>query len=99
MLWELDLTLDQVEGRTFYYGTGCGACNNTGYRGRTGIFELMVISDHLRELIMKRVSTGVIREAAIAEGMQPLRNSGLAAIYDGIATIEEIVRETLVEQE
>jgi len=99
MLWELDLTPDQVKGRTFYFGSGCGACNNTGYRGRTGIFELMVVSDHLRELIMQRVSTAVIREAAIQEGMQPLRNSGLAAIYDGITTIEEVVRETLVEQE
>jgi len=99
MLWELDLTPDQVRDRTFYYGSGCGACNNTGYRGRTGIFELMVISDPLRELIMKRVSTAVLRESAIQEGMQPLRYSGLAAIYDGITTIEEVVRETLVEQE
>ncbi len=99
MLWELDLTPEQVRERTFYYGTGCGACNNTGYRGRTGIFELMVLSDHLRELIMKQVSTSVLREAAIAEGMQPLRQSGLAALYDGITSIEEVVRETLVEQE
>jgi len=99
MLWELDLTPDQVKDRTFYFGAGCGACNNTGYRGRTGIFELMVLSDHLRELIIKRTSTAAIREAAIQEGMQPLRNSGLAAMYDGITTIEEVVRETLVEQE
>jgi type IV pilus assembly protein PilB len=99
MLWELDLTPEQVKDKTFYYGTGCGACNNTGYRGRTGIFELMIMSDTLRSLIMKQVSTNVIREAAIAEGMKPLRTAGLAAIYDGITTIEEVVRETLVEQE
>ena len=99
MLWELDLTPEQVQGRTFYYGTGCGACNNTGYRGRSGIFELMVLSDTLRELIMKRVSTAAIRETAISEGMQPLRLSGLAAMYDGFTTIEEVVRETLVEAE
>ena len=99
MLWELDLTPDQVKDRTFYYGSGCGACNNTGYRGRTGIFELMVFSDRLRELVMKRVSTGVIRETSIQEGMRTLRHSGLQAIYDGVTTIEEVVRETLVEQE
>jgi type IV pilus assembly protein PilB len=99
MLWELDLTPEQVKGRTFFYGTGCGACNNTGYRGRTGIFELMIQSDHLRELIMKRVSTAVLRETAISEGMKTLRQAGLVAIYDGISTIEEVVRETLVEQD
>ncbi len=99
MLWELDLTPEQVRDRTFFYGGGCGACNNTGYRGRSGIFELMVQTDHLRELIMKRVSTGVLRETAIQEGMRTLRQSGLAAIYDGVTTIEEVVRETLIEQE
>ncbi len=99
MLWELDLRPDQVKDRTFFYGAGCGACNNTGYRGRSGIFELMNMSDRLRELIVKRVSTGVLRETSIAEGMRTLRQSGLQAIFDGITTIEEVVRETLVEQD
>ena len=99
MLWELDLRAEQVKDRTFYYGTGCGACNNTGYRGRTGIYELMVMSETLRTLIMKQVSTTAIREAAIAEGMKPLRTSGMVAIYNGVTTIEEVVRETLVEQD
>jgi type IV pilus assembly protein PilB len=59
----------------------------------------MIMSDALRTLIMKQVSTTAIREAAIAEGMKPLRTSGMVAIYNGVTTIEEVVRETLVEQD
>ena len=99
MLMELNLTPDIVRGRRFFFGRGCGACSNTGYRGRTGIFEMMLLSDRIRDLIMKRVSTDVIREAAMGEGMKTLRTSGLAAIYDGITTIEEVARETLVEED
>ncbi len=97
-LMQIALRPEEVEGRVFYYGKGCEYCNNTGYRGRLAIFEIMVLDDELRELIMKHASTGVLRSAARQRGMRTLRESGLMAIYDGITTIEEVVKETIVEE-
>jgi len=97
MLWELDLTPEEVRGRTFYYGKGCEACNNTGYKGRTGIFEIMRLDDRLRDLIIEGASTNLIGEEAKKRGMRTLRDSGLMAIYDGITTIEEVVAATVME--
>ena len=97
MLAELGLTPEQVRGRTFYYGKGCEDCNSTGYKGRTGIYEIMHISDPLRDLIMQGSSTNVIREEAKKRGMRTLRDSGLMAVYDGITTIEEIILATVTE--
>ncbi|MBN1817137.1 MAG: Flp pilus assembly complex ATPase component TadA [Sedimentisphaerales bacterium] len=99
MLMELDLTPEDVGGKQFYYGRGCEMCNGTGYKGRIGIFEIMVFNDEIRELIMNRASTSVLREAARRNGMKILRENGLELIYDGISTIEEIVRETLAAEE
>jgi len=98
MLWELDLTPEEVRGRTFYFGKGCDLCNNTGYKGRTGIFEIMTMDDSLRDLILGGASTNVVRDEAKKRGMRTLRDSGLMAIYDGITTIEEVVRATVTEQ-
>jgi len=97
MLMELNLRPDDVKGQKFYYGRGCDYCNNTGYRGRTAIFEIMVLDDEIRELIMKHASTNILRTEARKRGMRSLRESGLLAIYDGVTTIEEVVRETLME--
>jgi len=97
-LMELGLTLEDVKGKNFYYGRGCNECNNTGYRGRTGIFEIMVFTDEIRELIMNQASTGVLRAEGQKAGMKLLRDNGLAAIYDGITTIEEVVKETISEE-
>ncbi|MCX7703355.1 MAG: ATPase, T2SS/T4P/T4SS family [Planctomycetota bacterium] len=94
-LMELELTPKDVEGRTFYYGKGCEQCNGTGYKGRTGLFEIMTITEELRQLILEESSTDMIRQAARKGGMKTLRDSGLLAIYDGITTIEEVVRETI----
>jgi len=99
MLGELDLTPEEVRGRTFFFGKGCDECNNTGYRGRTGIFEIMHLDDELRDLILHQASTNTIREEARKSGMRTLRDSGLLAVYDGITTIEEIIRATSVEQQ
>ena len=96
-LYELNLTRKDVEGKKFYYGRGCQRCNNTGFKGRTAVFELMDIDDTLRELIVQEVSADVLRTAAIERGMSTLREAGLQAIYDGITTIEEVVRETIIE--
>jgi type IV pilus assembly protein PilB len=96
-LMELGLTPEDVKGKTFYYGRGCTKCNNTGYRGRIGIFEIMVFNDELRGLVMNHASTGILRAAGQKAGMRLLRDNGLAAIYDGITTIEEVVKETISE--
>ncbi len=98
-LRELGLTLDDVKGKEFYYGRGCNRCNNTGYKGRTAIFEIMVFNDEMRELVMSRASTNILRAAAQKAGMKLLRDGGLAAIYDGTTTIDEVVKETISEAE
>jgi type IV pilus assembly protein PilB len=95
---ELQLTPDDVKDKKFYYGRGCSKCNNTGYKGRTGIFEIMVFNDEIRELIMNQASTAVLRSAGQKAGMRLLRENGLEAIYDGITTIDEIVKGTIVEE-
>lgn len=97
-LIELGLTPDDIKGKKFYYGRGCGRCNNTGYRGRTGIFEIMTFNDEIRDLIMHQASTNVLRAAGRKAGMRLLRDNGLAAIYDGITTIDEVVKETITER-
>ncbi|MCB9858364.1 MAG: Flp pilus assembly complex ATPase component TadA [Phycisphaerales bacterium] len=95
-LMELQLRLADVEGRKFYYGAGCDYCNGTGYRGRVGLYEIMVFDDELRELVMQGASTSVLMETACRKGMRTLRESGLLALFDGITTIEEIVKETML---
>jgi len=97
-LMELGLTPEDVKGKEFYYGRGCDRCNNTGYRGRTGIFEIMTFNDEIRDLIMHQASTNVLRAAGQKAGMRLLRDNGLAAIYDGITTIDEVVKETITEK-
>jgi type IV pilus assembly protein PilB len=97
MLFELGMTLEDVKGKKFFRGRGCDVCNNTGFKGRVGLFELMVLNDDMRDMIMNNVSTDVLREAARKEGMVSLRDAGLAFVHDGTTTIEEIVRETILE--
>ena len=97
MLAELQLTPDDVRGRKFYRGKGCEACNNTGYKGRVGLFELMVMNDDLRDMIMRNASTDELRDRAKSFGMIPLRDAGMDAAYAGLTTIDEIVRETILE--
>jgi type IV pilus assembly protein PilB len=94
-LMELGLTTDDIKGKKFYYGRGCDRCNNTGYRGRIAIFEIMTFNDELRDLVMNQASTNVLRAAAQKNGMRLLRECGLAAIYDGTTTIDEVVKETI----
>jgi len=96
-LMELQLTPDNVKGKKFHYGRGCSKCNGTGYRGRTGIFEIMVFNDNIRDLVMNQASTSVLRAAGQKNGMKLLRVNGLAAIYNGVTTIDEIAKETMME--
>jgi len=97
-LMEIQLTPRDVEGRTFFRGRGCEPCNHTGYRGRLAIFEIMPLTDHLRSLVVERISTNVIRNEARKEGMRSLRETGLLAIFEGQTTLDEVVRETIVEE-
>jgi type IV pilus assembly protein PilB len=97
-LMELELKPEDVGDQVFYYGKGCDYCNNTGYRGRVGIYEFMVMDDRLRELIMDQASTAVLRREAIKRGMRTLRETGLLAIADGVTTIDEVIKETVFEE-
>ena len=98
MLMELSLTPEEVGGRVFYRGAGCDFCRHTGYSGRMAIFEIMLLDDELRQLIMARSSTNVLRREARKRGMRTLRESGLLAIFDGQTTIEEVVAQTIEEE-
>jgi type IV pilus assembly protein PilB len=99
MLMELNLRKADVEGKKFYYGRGCDRCNNTGFRGRCGIFELLIVNDEIRDLISGGASTDQLRSACRRQGMITLRESGLRAIFNGTTTIDEVVRETVLEDE
>src|SRR3954466_9669772 len=96
-LMELELRLEDVQGRRFWYGKGCENCNNTGYRGRQGLYEIMLLDDEMRDMIIKHASTQVLRHEAKKRGMATLRQRGLLSIYDGVTSIEEVVRETIME--
>jgi type IV pilus assembly protein PilB len=98
-LMELALTPEKVKGRKFFRGKGCDHCHNSGYKGRMALFELMTVDDEMRDLIMKAASTTVLRDHARKRGMRSLRESGLMAIYEGQTTIDEVVRETLSEED
>ncbi len=90
----LNLSPHDLGEKSFYYGRGCSTCNDTGYKGRKGIFELLVINDAIRALINERAPTVVMRQKAIEMGMVTLREDGLRSIFDGATTIEEVVKYT-----
>ncbi len=96
-IMQLGLRPEDVEDTTFHFGKGCDYCNGTGYRSRLGLYEIMAMTDELRDLIMDSASTAVLRRAAVKNGMRTLRESGLKAIYEGITTLDEIVKETILE--
>ena len=97
LLMELQLPIQQARRYKFYYGKGCGRCNNSGYKGRIGLYELMTVDDDIRELISTNSSVDEMRTLARSQGMTTLRESGLKLIFDGITTIDEVVRETVME--
>src|SRR5262249_22393454 len=99
MLMELNLRPQDVIGKKFFYGRGCDRCNNTGHRGRMGIFELVIVTDEIRDLVSAGASSDQPPPACRKNGMQTLRESGLKAIFEGRTTIEEVVRETVLEDE
>ena len=94
VLRQIGLSIHDVGDKNFYYGTGCDQCNNTGYKGRKGIYELLDITEPIRELITARAPSVVIRQKAIELGMSTLRADGLRSIFDGETTIEEVLKYT-----
>ena len=90
----LDVDPLEIADKDFFYGEGCSLCSKSGYRGRIGLFEMMVVTDAIRDLINGRSPTLVIKQKALEQGMRSLRNSGLRAIFDGNSTIEEVLKYT-----
>ena len=91
---QLGLGRRDLGDKKFYYGKGCDACNQTGYKGRKGIYELMRISDPLRELINERAPTVTLKQKAIELGMITLRHDGLRSVFDGDTSVEEVLKYT-----
>src|SRR5256714_965887 len=94
LLAELEIAKRDIGAKKFYYGKGCDTCNQTGYKGRKGIYELMQISDPIRELINERAPTVVLKQKAIELGMITLRQDGLRSVFDGNTTVEEVLKYT-----
>lgn len=90
----LDVDPLEIADKDFYYGEGCPECSNTGYKGRVGLFEMIVVSDAIRELVNNRAPTLAIKQKALEQGMRSLRDDGLRAIFDGNSTIEEVLKYT-----
>lgn len=80
--------------KTFYKGKGCSTCKNTGYKGRIGIYELIIMNEKIRELVMLKSSPDLIRKTAIGSGMMTLHEDGIKKVFDGITTLEEVIRVT-----
>jgi type IV pilus assembly protein PilB len=95
LLIDLGVPPDEVKSFPTYKGKGCSICNNTGYKGRVGLYEVMPLKEELKELILSRASTSEIKKEAIRLGMKTLRQSGIVKIKDGLTTIEEVLRTTI----
>ena len=96
-IFDLGLTPDIVDSEKFFRGGGCESCNNTGYKGRVGLFELMVLDDELRDMILNNSSSDEIRTAAQKKGMVTLRDAGMSFVFNGTTTLDEVIRETILE--
>ncbi len=98
-LMSLGIKARDVQHQRFYYGKGCEVCKNTGYKGRTALFEMMDIDDGIREMIIGKASATQIRTAAQRGGMRTLRDAGVQKVFSGLTTIEEVLRETMAAEE
>jgi len=94
-LIEIGFSAEEAKSLKIYKGKGCSTCNNTGYKGRIGLYEVLEVTDEIRELILIGASALELRKKAIDDGMLTLRASGLQKIRGGVTTIEEVVRETV----
>lgn len=94
LLQQLGIDPVDIGNREFFYGKGCPTCNNSGYKGRMGIYEWLRMSESIRDLVVQRAPTLVIKQKALEQGMRTLRDDGLRAIFDGATSIEEVVKYT-----
>ncbi len=97
-LLRVGLRPEDVAGKKFHRGRGCQLCNNIGYRGRMGVFEILLLNDGMRSLLLAEASTGELRRAGRKAGARSMRDSGLLAVYDGLSTVEEVARATVAEE-
>jgi type IV pilus assembly protein PilB len=95
MLFELNMEREDLKDKKFFKGSGCDQCNNTGYKGRIAMFELMVLNDKIREMVMGNASTDDLRNEAESDGMVTLREFGMNLAADGVTTLDEVIRETV----
>jgi type IV pilus assembly protein PilB len=95
-LTDIGYAAEDVPRVKLFKGRGCTVCNNTGYKGRVGLYEVMEITDELREMILCGASSLELKNKALEQGMISLRQSGLRKIRDGLTTVEEVVRETVL---
>jgi len=98
-LMELNLTPDMLKGRKFAFGEGCDKCNNNGFKGRTGLYELLLMTDDLRDMVSRGASTDALRNHTRKLGVPSLRDSGMRALFEGSTSLDEVVRETVLEDE
>ena len=94
LIENLGLNQNDIGERQFFYGAGCEECNQSGYRGRTGLFEMIKVTDSFREMINSGAATLVLRQKAIEQGMRTLREDGVRSIFDGESTVEEVLKYT-----
>ena len=97
LLADLEMTSDQLAGRKIFRGKGCDKCNRTGYKGRLGIYELMLMNDEMRDMIIRNCSTEELRNTARKFGMVTLRDAGMESVFAGLTTAEEVIRETILD--
>jgi type IV pilus assembly protein PilB len=95
MLMNLGVAPDDLQGVTCYKGVGCSQCNNTGYRGRVALYEVMPVREEIRELILQGASASEIKKEAIRLGMKTLRQTALTKLKEGITTVEEVLKSTV----
>ena len=94
LLRQLGVDPVDIGNREFFYGKGCEYCSSSGYRGRLGIYEWLRMSEPIRDLIVEKAPTLVIKQKALELGMRTLRDDGLRAIFEGLTSIEEVVKYT-----
>jgi type IV pilus assembly protein PilB len=95
ILIQVGFAPDEVKSLKIKRGRGCENCKNTGYRGRIGLFEVLLFSDEIRDMILSGASSIELKRRAVEEGMVTLRNAGLQKVRDGVTTLEEVLRETV----
>jgi len=98
-LVEMGMSLEEAESTESYQGAGCERCNDTGYKGRIALYEVLPLRENLKELILEGGSSGELKRAAMQAGMKSLRKSGLHKIREGVTTAEEILRVTAADDD